>query len=223
MSSSSPVPPPDWRSPVPSTTRRSRARARAPLATKGKFKHGVSAGMPTDKAVTLWTRVTGLERDSKLILEVATDKGFRKVVQDEGRRRQEGQRLHRPRADQEAEAGQGVLLPLRHRRTSPRASASSGRCRRRTPSRRSRSATTPARTTRRASTTPRRRLRRRTSTSSSASATTCTSAASSRARAPTRPASTRTATFRRWRSTGTSTSSTRPTRTSRTCTPSTAS
>jgi len=55
-------------------------QAKAPLAKKGKFKHGVSAGMPTDKAVTLWTRVTGLERDSSLILEVATDKGFRKVV-----------------------------------------------------------------------------------------------------------------------------------------------
>ncbi len=57
------------------------ARARAiPEAKGAKFLHGVASGFPTHKGATLWTRLTGLERTSKLTLEVATDKGFRKVV-----------------------------------------------------------------------------------------------------------------------------------------------
>lgn len=57
------------------------ARARAiPQARNAKFLHGVAAGFPTHKGVTLWTRLTGLKRTSKLTLEISTDKRFRKVV-----------------------------------------------------------------------------------------------------------------------------------------------
>jgi alkaline phosphatase D len=51
-----------------------------PVAGGGKFAHGVAAGFPTDKAITLWTRVSNLERTSLLTLEVASDKHFKKVV-----------------------------------------------------------------------------------------------------------------------------------------------
>jgi alkaline phosphatase D len=57
------------------------ARGRAlPVARGGKFAHGVSSGFPTSKAITLWTRVSELDRSSKLTLEVAKDKNFRKVI-----------------------------------------------------------------------------------------------------------------------------------------------
>ena len=57
------------------------ARAKkVPFAKHGKFKHGVSSGFPSDKAVTLWTRLSGVDRTSKLKVEIAKDKGFRKVV-----------------------------------------------------------------------------------------------------------------------------------------------
>ena len=51
-----------------------------PTATQGKFAHGVAAGFPSPKGVTLWTRVSELSRSSKLTLEVAKDKNFRNVV-----------------------------------------------------------------------------------------------------------------------------------------------
>ena len=57
------------------------ARAkRVPLATDGKFAYGVASGFPSPKAITLWTRLDGIDRSSKLELEVATDKNFKKVV-----------------------------------------------------------------------------------------------------------------------------------------------
>ncbi len=57
------------------------ARGRGlPVAKAGRFAHGVSSGFPTSGAITLWTRVAELERSSRLTLEVATDKGFRRVV-----------------------------------------------------------------------------------------------------------------------------------------------
>lgn len=57
------------------------ARARKlPVAGGGKFAHGVASGFPTDKAITLWTRVSGLDRTSLLNLEVASDKHFNRVV-----------------------------------------------------------------------------------------------------------------------------------------------
>ena len=53
---------------------------RVPTATHGKFAHGVAAGFPSRKGVTLWTRVSELSRSSKLSLEVAKDKHFRNLV-----------------------------------------------------------------------------------------------------------------------------------------------
>ncbi len=54
---------------------------RLPLAKAGKFAHGVGAGYPSPKAITLWTRVSELTKSSKLTMEVATDEGFRNVVE----------------------------------------------------------------------------------------------------------------------------------------------
>ncbi len=51
-----------------------------PAAKGGKFAHGVSSGFPTSKAITLWTRLSELDRTSRLTVEVAKDKDFRKVV-----------------------------------------------------------------------------------------------------------------------------------------------
>ena len=57
------------------------AKQRAlPLAKGGKFAHGVASGDPGSNAMTLWTRVSDLTSSSRLTLEVATDKHFRKVV-----------------------------------------------------------------------------------------------------------------------------------------------
>ncbi len=53
---------------------------RAPVAKHGKFAHGVAAGFPSPKGITLWTRVSELERTSKLTLEVAKDKHFNRLV-----------------------------------------------------------------------------------------------------------------------------------------------
>jgi alkaline phosphatase D len=53
---------------------------KVPLATEGTFAHGVSSGFPAPGGITLWTRVSELTRSSRVTLEVATDKHFRKVV-----------------------------------------------------------------------------------------------------------------------------------------------
>jgi alkaline phosphatase D len=54
---------------------------RLPLAQGGKFAHGVAAGFPSPKAITLWTRLSEIDRSSKLMVEIATDKGFNRVVE----------------------------------------------------------------------------------------------------------------------------------------------
>jgi alkaline phosphatase D len=51
-----------------------------PFASHGTFAHGVASGIPTPRAITLWTRVSGLTRSSRLTMEVAKDKHFRHVV-----------------------------------------------------------------------------------------------------------------------------------------------
>jgi len=55
-------------------------RRQVPLARGGTFPQGVGSGMPTQNAITLWTRLEGFRRDRRVRLEVATDPGFRKVV-----------------------------------------------------------------------------------------------------------------------------------------------
>jgi alkaline phosphatase D len=58
------------------------ARAkRLPFAKGGKFAHGVGSGYPSPKAITLWTRLSEINSSAKLMVEVATDKGFKKVVE----------------------------------------------------------------------------------------------------------------------------------------------
>jgi alkaline phosphatase D len=52
----------------------------APLLRAGEFAEGVASGDPAPRAVTLWTRVAGLEGSGGVRLEVARDKGFRRVV-----------------------------------------------------------------------------------------------------------------------------------------------
>ncbi|MGZ8633806.1 MAG: alkaline phosphatase D family protein, partial [Solirubrobacteraceae bacterium] len=52
----------------------------AALARGGRFSEGVMSGEPTPKAITLWTRVDGLEGKVSVDLEVATDRNFRHVV-----------------------------------------------------------------------------------------------------------------------------------------------
>ncbi len=57
---------------------------RAPVAKHGKFAHGVAAGFPSPKGVTLWTRVSELDRSSKLTLEVAKDKQLQPAREEQG-------------------------------------------------------------------------------------------------------------------------------------------
>jgi alkaline phosphatase D len=58
----------------------SRRKRRAPTLRGGTFKEGVLSGDPTPKGITLWTRVAGVEGRGSVELEVARDRGFRKVV-----------------------------------------------------------------------------------------------------------------------------------------------
>ena len=53
---------------------------RVPLAREGRFASGVMSGVPSPRAITLWTRLGEVERSSRLRLEVATDESFRNVV-----------------------------------------------------------------------------------------------------------------------------------------------
>jgi alkaline phosphatase D len=54
---------------------------RLPIARRGRFAHGVASGFPSPKAITLWTRVSELDRSARLNVEIATDRGFRKVIE----------------------------------------------------------------------------------------------------------------------------------------------
>ncbi len=51
-----------------------------PVARDGSFEWGVSSGFPFPRSIVLWTRVGELDRSSRLFVEVARDRGFRKVV-----------------------------------------------------------------------------------------------------------------------------------------------
>jgi len=61
-----------------------------PVARGGRFAHGVASGFPSPRGVTLWTRVSELDRSSRLTLEVARDEDFDRVVE----RRQVTARKH---------------------------------------------------------------------------------------------------------------------------------
>ena len=55
--------------------------ARKPVAGEVAFEHGVSSGFPAQRGITLWTRVSELDRTSRLTLEVARDDDFRRIVE----------------------------------------------------------------------------------------------------------------------------------------------
>ena len=64
---------------VPAARARARPRPER-LLTEGAFRHGVAAGVPGERSITLWTRVSDLERSGRVELEVARDASFRRVV-----------------------------------------------------------------------------------------------------------------------------------------------
>jgi len=53
---------------------------RAPLLRGGRFRQGVMSGEPTSRSIVLWSRVDDVERSGTVRLEVARDRGFRRVV-----------------------------------------------------------------------------------------------------------------------------------------------
>ena len=53
---------------------------RKPSLRGGRFAEGVISGDPSPDAITLWTRVADVEGTGTVELEVARDRGFRKVV-----------------------------------------------------------------------------------------------------------------------------------------------
>ena len=79
-----------WRDPL------ALAQSRVPVAQGGTFAQGVSSGQQTDNGITLWSRVGGLDRTSRVQFEVSTDPGFANVI-------------HRQDALASAEAGYTAL------------------------------------------------------------------------------------------------------------------
>lgn len=56
------------------------AARREPALRGGRFASGVMSGLPGMRAISLWTRVHGIERGGRLTLEIARDPGFARVV-----------------------------------------------------------------------------------------------------------------------------------------------
>jgi alkaline phosphatase D len=52
-----------------------------PLLRDGAFRHGVAAGAPGERSITLWTRVSDTEQAGRVELEIARDADFRRVVE----------------------------------------------------------------------------------------------------------------------------------------------
>ncbi|MCW3063221.1 MAG: hypothetical protein JWN32_393 [Solirubrobacterales bacterium] len=61
-------------------SRRPRRKAKYPLARAGAFSLGVMSGFPGTADAVLWTRLDGQEHNVGVTVEVATDQGFRHVV-----------------------------------------------------------------------------------------------------------------------------------------------
>jgi len=53
---------------------------RAPSFRGGRFPDGIAAGDPTPNGITLWTRLDGVGGKGSVELEIARDRGFRRVV-----------------------------------------------------------------------------------------------------------------------------------------------
>jgi len=58
----------------------SRRIGREALLRDGAFRHGVAAGAPAQRSITLWTRVSDTDRPGAVELEIARSADFRKVV-----------------------------------------------------------------------------------------------------------------------------------------------
>src|ERR1700760_132288 len=56
------------------------ARKKPPLVRGGAFRQGIAAGVPRRTGIQLWTRVEDVEGSARIGWEVASDAGFRKVV-----------------------------------------------------------------------------------------------------------------------------------------------
>ena len=67
--------------PLPAGAARRRKLETARTAT---FPSGVASGLPTENGITLWTQADGLDRTSRLVVEVARDRDFRRVVKRQG-------------------------------------------------------------------------------------------------------------------------------------------
>lgn len=52
-----------------------------PLLREGAFRHGVAAGAPGQRSITLWTRVSDSDRPGRVELEIARQADFRRVVE----------------------------------------------------------------------------------------------------------------------------------------------
>ena len=59
---------------------RLQGKRRPPTLRGGRFPEGIASGDPTPSAITLWTRVAGVGGRGSIELEVASDRGFRRVV-----------------------------------------------------------------------------------------------------------------------------------------------
>lgn len=64
----------------PVAAKRARRKPGLPLARGGSFPQGIASGDPAERAVTLWTRLEGVEPNTKVFVEVARAEDFRKVV-----------------------------------------------------------------------------------------------------------------------------------------------
>ena len=69
-----------WLGPRAPVSAASKAIAREPRLREGAFRHGVAAGLPGERSITLWTRVSDVERSGRVKLEVAKDPEFRTLV-----------------------------------------------------------------------------------------------------------------------------------------------
>ena len=56
------------------------ARTAPPLIRGGRFAQGVSSGQPAGNGITLWTRLSDVERTSRLQVEISRDADFRSVL-----------------------------------------------------------------------------------------------------------------------------------------------
>jgi alkaline phosphatase D len=56
------------------------AQSSVPVARGGTFAQGVSCGQPSTNGITMWSRIDGLERESRVQFEISPDRDFRRVI-----------------------------------------------------------------------------------------------------------------------------------------------